>query len=98
EALQALVGDRSGEAYRLGDIVEVKLVEAVPVAGALRFELLSEGRHDLKTSRKTRSPHDARGRHAPAERQIAPKRGKHGRPMPDKNGKRGKGKAKGKRR
>ncbi len=98
EALQALVGDRSGEAYRLGDIVEVKLVEAVPVAGALRFELLSEGRYDLKTSRKTRSPHGPRGRHAPAERQNASKRGKHGRPMPDKAGKRGKGKAKGKRR
>ena len=29
--------------YRLGDRVEVKLVEAAPVAGALRFELLSEG-------------------------------------------------------
>ena len=30
--------------YRLGDRVTVKLVEAAPVAGALRFELLSEGR------------------------------------------------------
>ncbi|HEY4204728.1 MAG TPA: ribonuclease R, partial [Xanthobacteraceae bacterium] len=27
----------------LGDVVEVRLVEAAPVAGALRFELLSEG-------------------------------------------------------
>jgi ribonuclease R len=93
EALQALVGDRSGEAYRLGDIVEVKLVEAVPVAGALRFELLSEGRYDLKTSRKTRSAHGPRGSHARDERQNAPKRGKYGRPVPHKGGK-----AKGKRR
>ena len=106
EALQALVGDRSGEAYRLGDIVEVKLVEAVPVAGALRFELLSEGRYDLKTTQKSRTPrpHGPRGRHAPAERQNAPKRGKYGRPgsnkVPDKGGKRSKtgGKGKGKRR
>ncbi|MGL4973818.1 MAG: ribonuclease R, partial [Bosea sp. (in: a-proteobacteria)] len=30
--------------WRLGDRVQVKLVEAAPVAGALRFELLSEGR------------------------------------------------------
>jgi ribonuclease R len=99
EALQALVGDRSGEAYRLGDIVEVKLVEAVPVAGALRFELLSEGRYDLKATRKTRSdsPHHRRGSHAPAERQNAPKRGKYGRPVPHTGSKRGKGKPKGKR-
>jgi ribonuclease R len=40
----AMVGSRSGESYRLGDQVSVKLVEAAPVAGALRFELLSEGR------------------------------------------------------
>ncbi len=44
ESLQALVGRATGESYRLGDIVEVKLVEAAPVAGALRFEMLSEGR------------------------------------------------------
>jgi ribonuclease R len=96
ESLQALVGDRSGEAYRLGDIVEVKLVEAVPVAGALRFELLSEGRYDLKATRKTRSdsPHGRRGSHAPTERQNATKRGKYGRPVPHKAGTGGKGKGK----
>ena len=44
EAGHAMVGSRSGENYRLGDRVTVKLVEAAPVAGALRFELLSEGR------------------------------------------------------
>ncbi|WP_375463991.1 ribonuclease R [uncultured Methylobacterium sp.] len=44
EARHALVGERTGETFRLGDRVEVRLVEAAPVAGALRFELLSEGR------------------------------------------------------
>ena len=44
EDLHALIGDRSGEAYRLGDDVSVRLVEAIPTAGALRFEMLSEGR------------------------------------------------------
>ena len=44
ETGHAMVGSRSGETYRLGDPVTVKLVEAAPVAGALRFELLSEGR------------------------------------------------------
>ena len=44
EDLQAMVGDRTGEIHRLGDRVTVRLLEAAPVAGALRFELLSEGR------------------------------------------------------
>jgi len=37
EDRHALIGDRSGETYRLGDRVTVRLVEAAPVAGALRF-------------------------------------------------------------
>ena len=44
ETGHALVGDRTGETFRLGDPVEVRLVEAAAVAGALRFEILSEGR------------------------------------------------------
>jgi len=46
EAQHALIGETSGEAYRLGDRVTVRLTEAVPVAGALRFEILSEGRRE----------------------------------------------------
>ena len=38
----ALVGSRTGQMHRLGDIVTVRLVEAAPLAGALRFELLRE--------------------------------------------------------
>ena len=52
EARHAMVGRRSGEIFRLGDRVTVKLVEAIPVAGALRFELLSAGRHD-RAARKS---------------------------------------------
>ena len=44
EVRHALVGEDTGLAYRLGDQVEVRLVEAIPTAGALRFEMLSEGR------------------------------------------------------
>ncbi|MGE0566126.1 MAG: ribonuclease R [Pseudolabrys sp.] len=51
EAGRAMRGRSSGESYRLGDPVTVKLVEAAPVAGALRFELLSEGRFDGKRQR-----------------------------------------------
>jgi len=72
EAGHAMVGSRSGETYRLGDRVTVRLVEAAPVAGALRFELLSEGRagkplrrtrHEQR-SRDTRKPNRHRQRKA----------------------------------
>ena len=48
EVDQAMIGERSGLSHRLGDEVDVRLVEAAPVAGALRFELLTEGK---KTNR-----------------------------------------------
>jgi ribonuclease R len=54
ETRHALVGTRSGAMHRLGDIVDVRLVEAAPVAGALRFELLSEG-HVIPRGRKRES-------------------------------------------
>ncbi len=41
----ALVGERTGESFRLGDRVDVRLVEANPAAGALRFEMRSDGRY-----------------------------------------------------
>jgi len=43
EEQQAMIGERTGERFRLGDKVSVRLLEAAPMAGALRFELLSEG-------------------------------------------------------
>ncbi len=54
EAAHALVGQASGETHRLGDRVTVKLIEAVPVAGALRFQLLSEGRIEPALRRRGR--------------------------------------------
>ncbi len=60
ERQHALVGDRSGETYRLGDTVEVKLVEAAPVAGALRFEMLSEGSGG-RAKNRSGPPKSARG-------------------------------------
>ncbi|NNM72124.1 ribonuclease R [Enterovirga sp. DB1703] len=61
ERQHALVGDRTGETYRLGDTVEVKLVEAAPVAGALRFELLSEGAGRTKRRGGAAKPSRASG-------------------------------------
>jgi ribonuclease R len=61
EDRHALVGDASRESYRLGDRVTVKLVEAVPLAGALRFELLSEGRQDATARQPKRKVRAERG-------------------------------------
>ncbi|PZA12261.1 ribonuclease R [Rhodopseudomonas palustris] len=52
ETRHALIGSRSGAMHRLGDVVDVKLVEAAPVAGALRFELVSNASVEF-THRKT---------------------------------------------
>jgi hypothetical protein len=39
EAAKQLIGDESGEAYRVGQRLQLRLIEANPVSGALRFEL-----------------------------------------------------------
>ena len=44
EASQSVAGEASGEGWRLGDAVEVRLIEAAPVAGALRFDILTPPR------------------------------------------------------
>jgi len=61
EARHALVGEDTGLAYHLVDPVEVRLVEAIPTAGALRFEMLSEGR-SVRTRPKGASRHNGKGR------------------------------------
>jgi ribonuclease R len=61
EEERAMVGRSTGETHRLGDRVTVRLVEAIPVAGALRFELLSGGRRE-KTPRRPAPQRPARGR------------------------------------
>jgi ribonuclease R len=70
EGKHALIGDKTGETYRLGDRVSVRLVEAAPVAGALRFELLSEGTITRADKRRT-----GRAKHKPSEPKE--KRSKH---------------------
>ncbi len=52
QVTHAMIGQRTGETHRLGDAVEVKLVEAQPFAGALRFEMLSEGAIEKGLGRK----------------------------------------------
>ena len=64
EDTHAMIGDRTGEAYRLGDQVRVRLIEAIPTAGALRFEMLSPGKRGEGPASKGKRPHRRlRGRH-----------------------------------
>src|SRR5947209_5747387 len=60
ENRHALIGSRSGAMHRLGDVVDVRLVEAAPVAGALRFALLSEGHTVARGRKRDASPAEPR--------------------------------------
>ncbi len=42
EAAHALIGERSGAGYRLGDVVRVRIMEAAPITGGLRLEMLTD--------------------------------------------------------
>jgi ribonuclease R len=84
ETRHALVGSRSGAMHRLGDVVDVRLVEAAPVAGALRFELLSEGRPPFRGRRRepprgtSKTQAKTQPGHSPRRKDRKPGKGKTG--------------------
>jgi ribonuclease R len=84
ETRHALVGSRSGAMHRLGDVVDVRLVEAAPVAGALRFELLSEGRPPFRGRRRepprgtSKTQAKSQPGHSPRRKDRKPGKGKTG--------------------
>ena len=44
EASHSLIGETTGETFRLGDRVEVEVKEVAPISGGLRFAMVSPGR------------------------------------------------------
>ncbi len=44
EKRHSLVGRRTGNTYRLGDAVEVRLAEAMPITGGLVFNIMGSGK------------------------------------------------------
>jgi ribonuclease R len=54
-ASHSIIGEKTGLAFQMGQIVEVKLIEAAPVAGSLLFEMLSEGTKTGKLPRSRRT-------------------------------------------
>ncbi len=53
EAARQLIGDETGETYRVGQRLQLRLTEANPVSGALRFEL-PEGSYVARPGRPPR--------------------------------------------
>jgi ribonuclease R len=87
ETRHALVGSRSGAMHRLGDVVDVRLVEAAPVAGALRFELLSEGKVIPRGRKRdaTKAVSKSHPGRSPREKVRKPHKGKSGKAKPGKS-------------
>jgi ribonuclease R len=93
ETRHALIGSRSGAMHRLGDVVDVRLVEAAPVAGALRFELLSEGQVIPRGRKRDRSPDSSRAARSTKAHPGRSPRKKDRKPAKTKSGKPKRGKS-----
>jgi ribonuclease R len=61
EAARKLVGETSGDEYAIGQVLQLRLAEANPVSGALRFEL-PEGRYAASPCKKPERVLKRRGR------------------------------------
>ncbi len=73
----ALVGERTGERWRLGATVEVKLLEATPITGGLLFEMLSEPEPaDPDAPRPRLGVRARQGGRAPPKGRPPPRRGR----------------------
>ncbi|GHC62328.1 ribonuclease R [Limoniibacter endophyticus] len=76
EAMQALIGEKSRAGYRLADHVEIKILDVLPMAGAMEFEMVSDptplqgskqSHHKAKTQRM-RARASQSGRHTRRKR------------------------------
>lgn len=70
ETARSLYGERTGKGYQLADRVEVRLVEVAPMAGAMRFEMLTDPK-PLPGSK--RSFHKAKGRARASQSRVGPR-------------------------
>jgi ribonuclease R len=71
-----MIGDRTGTTYRLGDRLTVRLLEAAPLTGGLRFEITDMGadeevsrpRPQIKTQPKPRTEKRGKARNGKRSR------------------------------
>jgi ribonuclease R len=74
ESLRALTGQRTRKGYQLADRVEVRLVEVAPLAGAMRFEMLSDPKPLPGARRSYHKAKAGRGRDRATQPRRAPSR------------------------
>jgi ribonuclease R len=79
EQRHALVGRRHGQAFRLGDRVQVRLVSTQPLTGGITFELIEGGAPDTAAPQGKKSGNQKRGapRRPQSKRAHPPRRSKH---------------------
>ena len=83
DARHRVVGETTGGVYRLGMAVRVRLAEATPIRGGLRFDMLSdplpdEGRRSHKGNAKSKRPAGKKARKKTAKPADAKKKKRRG--------------------
>jgi ribonuclease R len=68
EGARALVGDKSGERFALGDTLKLRLAEANPLTGALKFEPVDGGGQRIERRGERVEPKKSRFKHPQGER------------------------------
>ena len=71
EKKHALVGDRTGHIYRLGERVAARLVEADAITGGMRFELV-DGEDSRPFSAQTKPQRRPQKAHKPSQKAYKP--------------------------
>ncbi len=89
DAMHRVVGESTGGVFRLGQPVRVKLEEAIPLTGSLRFEMVSEpAPGDAKPARRRKPAAKS------AAKKTKGKKGSREKPAPRKKKRKGKANAK----
>lgn len=76
DTLHTLRGRQNGRVYHIGQLVDVMLMEAVPITGGMIFQVLDDGQPPLRRKSKSTGPHTPNGKRKHSGRK------KKGRPGP----------------
>ena len=77
EASQTLTGESSGERYAVGQRLELRLAEADPVTGAIKFELPEGGNYMPGPPPRSKGPGNRPGGRPPIKRRGRPANIRH---------------------
>lgn len=83
-----IVGESTSGIFRLGQAVDVKLEEAIPLTGSLRFEMLSEAMPGEKKSRRHAAP-KTKSKGSAKSKSISKSKGQNGAKAAKKPGDKG---------